>query len=97
MYPMIYQILNPILSRIEPHDAMKAKLSATIDESLLTFLDSLPGKTRSAKLEHALISFRRIEDDRQLRKELAEYVEDDEERLEREAWERTRMEVMWRD
>jgi len=73
MYPMIYQILNPILSRIKPYDAMKAKLSATIDESLLTFLDSLPGKTRSAKLEHALISFRRIEDDRQLRKELAAY------------------------
>ena len=28
---------------------MKGKLSATVDEPLLEFLDSLPGKTRSRK------------------------------------------------
>jgi hypothetical protein len=76
---------------------MKVKLSATIDESVLAFVDSLPGKTRSAKLEHALRTFRRIENERRLREELAAYVEDDEERLEREAWESARSEVMWKD
>ena len=97
MYLSFYQIYNPIISRIQTDDAMKTKLSATVDEALLTFLDSLPGKTRSAKLEHALREFRRIVADRELREQLAAYVEDDEELLEREAWARARAEVMWKD
>ena len=97
MYPTCYQILNPMFHRMQPNGLMKAKVSATVDESLLAFLDSLPGKTRSEKLEQVLRAFKRREEDRRLREELAAYVEDDEERLEREAWERTTAEAMWRD
>ena len=74
---------------------MKGKLSATVDEPLLAFLDSLPGKTRSEKLERVLKTVKRLEEDRQLRRELAAYEESDEERLEREAWERTAAEAAW--
>ena len=74
---------------------MKAKLSATVDEGLLEFLDALPGKTRSEKLERVLRTIKRLEEDRRLRRELAVYEESDDERLEREAWERTAEEAMW--
>jgi len=76
---------------------MKAKLSVTVDVSLVAFLDSLPGKTRSAKLEQALSQYRKIQEDLKLREELAAYVDDDDERREREAWEHTVSEAMWRD
>jgi hypothetical protein len=76
---------------------MKAKLSATVDEPLLAFLDSLPGKTRSEKLELVLERFRQLEEERLLRQQLREFSEsrerDDE--WEREAWEQTVSEVMW--
>ena len=74
---------------------MKGKLSATVEEPLLEFLDSLPGKTRSEKLERVLATFKRLEEDRQLRAALAGASADDEERLESEAWERTAAEAMW--
>ncbi len=97
MYPTLYQIFKPILGQTKPDDDMKDKLSVTVDVSLVAFLDSLPGKTRSAKLEHALRQYRQIQEDLKLREELAAYVEDDDERREREAWENTVAEAMWRD
>ena len=97
MYPTPYQIFKLIFSQTKPDDDMKAKLSVTVDVALVTFLDSLPGKTRSAKLEAALREYRKIHEDLKLREELAAYVEDDEERLEREAWAQARAEVMWKD
>ena len=74
---------------------MKAKLSATVDEPLLEFLDSLPGKTRSAKLERLLVKFRQVEEEMSLRKQLGQYHEEEEERIERETWERTMAEAIW--
>lgn len=74
---------------------MKGKLSTTVEEPLLEFLDSLPGKTRSEKLEGVLAVFKQLEEDRKLRRQLGDYREDEEERLEREAWERTVAEAMW--
>ncbi len=97
MYPTLYRILRPMLGQIKSGDDMKAKLSVTVDVSLVAFLDSLPGKTRSAKLQQALRRYRKIHEDLKLREELAAYVEDDDERREREAWERTAAEAMWRD
>ena len=75
----------------------KGKLSATIDEPLLEFLDSLPGKTRSEKVERVLGAFKRWMQDRQLGIELRHYWKHEgvRERVEREAWERTVSEVMW--
>ena len=74
---------------------MKGKLSATVDKPLLEFLDSLPGRTRSEKLVRVLERVRDLEEERQLRKALSGASDDEDERLEREAWERTVAEVMW--
>ena len=74
---------------------MKAKLSATVEEPLIDFLDSLPGKTRSEKLEVVLTRYKRLQEELQLRDELAVYYEDENERREREAWELTVAEAMW--
>ena len=74
---------------------MKGKLSATVEDSLLEFLDSLPGSTRSEKLERVLEKFKRVEEERQLRQQLKNYQEDDEERVERDVWERTMDDAMW--
>jgi hypothetical protein len=78
-------------------DAMKSKLSATVDEPLLEFLDSLPGKTRSEKLERVLSRFRELEEERLLRQELSESTEDEDAEWEREAWEQTVSEAMWKE
>jgi hypothetical protein len=74
---------------------MKVKLSATIEEPLIEFLDSVPGKTRSEKLERILETFRLIEEERRLRQQLGQSEEDKDERAEQEAWERTMGEAMW--
>ena len=74
---------------------MKGKLSATVDEPLLEFLDSLPGKTRSEKLGLILTKFREIEEERRLRHQLSELSEDEDEEWEREVWEQTVSEAMW--
>ena len=74
---------------------MKGKLSATVAEPLLEFLDSLPGKTRSEKLERVLERFKQIEQEKLLRKQLSACREDADEQLEREQWERTVAEAMW--
>ena len=77
---------------------MKEKLSTTIEEPLLRFLDSLPGNTRSEKLERILLKFKQLDEEWQLRKQLAAQVEDDDDdRMERETWERTVAEAMWTD
>lgn len=74
---------------------MKGKISATVEEPLLEFLDSLPGKTRSEKLERVLLKFQRLEEEMELRRQLGEHIKDEDERLEREVWERTVSEAMW--
>ncbi|HEY3132079.1 MAG TPA: hypothetical protein VGL91_21665 [Acidobacteriota bacterium] len=74
---------------------MKGKLSATVAEPLLEFLDSLPGKTRSEKLERVLERFKQIEQEKLLRKQLSACREGADEQLEREQWERTVAEAMW--
>ncbi len=76
---------------------MKEKISATIDERLVDYLDSLAGKNRSRKLEHVLRTFKEYEEDRQLRQELEAYEWTEEERLEQAAWERLSAEAAWRD
>lgn len=76
---------------------MKEKLSTTIEEPLLQFLDSLPGKTRSEKLERILLKFKQLDEELRLRKQLAAHVEDDDDQMEREVWERTVAEAMWTD
>lgn len=76
---------------------MKSKLSATVDEPLVRFLDSLPGKSRSEKLERALSILRQWKEERELRRQLAAAHESQPEAQEREDWERIMAEAMWSD
>ena len=54
-------------------------------------------RTRSEKLERVLARFRRLERDIELRRELGQAHEEDDERLESEIWERTVSEAMRRE
>lgn len=76
---------------------VKVKLSATVEQPLIEFLDSLPGETRSQKLELVLSRYRRLYEELELRGQLAAYYEDEEERRDRESWELTVAESQWRE
>ena len=52
---------------------MKAKVSLTLDDALVDFVDSQLGVTRSQKVEAALRRYRDAWRDRQLREELAAF------------------------
>lgn len=74
---------------------MKSKLSATVEEPLIQFLDSLPGRTRSEKLERVLSLLRQWREERELRRRLAAFHETKPEKQEREDWEEIMEEAMW--
>ena len=74
---------------------MKSKISVTIDRGLLGFLDSLPGESRSEKIESAVRRLKKASEEKELRVQLGSYRESDAERLEREIWESTIAEAMW--
>ena len=100
-YPIYYLIVYPLECRQRPRElgtlAMKAKLSATVEQALLAYLDSLPGETRSEKLERVLSRYKELQDELDLREQLASYYEDEAERRDREAWELTVAESQWRE
>ncbi len=74
---------------------MKAKISVTMDQALIDFLDSLPGESRSEKIEDAVCKVRRMAEEKELRIQLGGYVEEAAERVEREIWESAVAEAMW--
>lgn len=76
---------------------MKGKLSATVEQPLLDYLDSLPGETRSEKLERVLLRYKKLQEELELRAQLAVFYEDDDEQRDREAWELTVAESQWRE
>jgi hypothetical protein len=76
---------------------MKAKLSVTLDAPLVRFLDSLPGQSRSAKLQTVLRAHQRVAAEARLRRELARAREADAGTAEREAWRRTMEADQWRE
>jgi len=76
---------------------MKGKLSATVEQPLLDYLDSQPGETRSEKLERVLARYKALQEELDLREQLAAYYEDEDERRDREAWELTVAESQWRE
>jgi hypothetical protein len=76
---------------------MKAKLSLTLDEGLLAFVDAEPGATRSEKIESVLRRYRDVQRDLRLRKALAGFDETDADRVETETWGRVMQEAMWRE
>ncbi len=76
---------------------MKSKISVTVERSLLVFLDSLPGASRSQKIERALLQLKKVMAEKKLRIQLGGSREDDTERIEREIWESTIAEAMWNE
>jgi cell fate regulator YaaT (PSP1 superfamily) len=77
--------------------SVKNKISVTVEQSLLEFLDSLPGESRSGKIERALLKLKKVMEERELRAQLGSCREDDAERVEREIWESTVAEAMWNE
>jgi hypothetical protein len=75
----------------------KEKLSLTLDRPLVRFLDSLPGDSRSAKLDLVLRRYRRARADAELRCALAAASTEEDERLESDAWRRTMLENPWNE
>jgi hypothetical protein len=73
---------------------VKAKVSLTIDDALLDFLDGQPGATRSEKVETALRRYRDAWTDMRLREELATYNAKDDD-AETAAWRVVMQEAMW--
>ena len=76
---------------------MKAKLSLTIDEGLVAFVDAEPGATRSEKIESVLRRYRDVRRDLRLREELTAFDEIADDRIETETWGRMMQEAMWRE
>jgi hypothetical protein len=76
---------------------MKAKVSLTLDDVLVAFVDSQPGATRSEKVETALRRYRDAWRDMKLREELACYNPSEAERRESEDWLRLMQEGMWNE
>lgn len=76
---------------------MKNKISVTVERSLLEFLDSLPGESRSQKIERALLQLKKVTEEKELRRLLGGSREEDTERMEREVWENTIAEAMWNE
>jgi len=78
---------------------VKAKVSLTLDDALLAFVDKQPGATRSEKVEAALRRYRDAWHDMKLREELAAYnaAERDTDRAETVAWRDVMQEAMWRE
>jgi hypothetical protein len=76
---------------------MKDKLSVTIDHPLVRFLDSLPGRSRSEKLERVLRRFRQASEDITLRRALSRHRNSEFEEREHEAWVRTMEQDQWNE
>ena len=76
---------------------MKEKLSVTMERPLVRFLDSLPGDSRSQKLERVLRRFKEASEDMELRRALAAHKDSKEEQRAHKAWLRMAEEAMWRE
>ncbi len=76
---------------------MKSKLSLTLDEGLVAFVDREPGATRSEKIESVLRRFRDVQRDLLLREELRAFGTTDDDNREHDVWVRMMQEGMWKE
>jgi hypothetical protein len=74
---------------------MKTKLSVTLDERLVMFVDSEPGKSRSDKIESIVRRFRDARRDAQLRRELAAANASEDDNAESDAWRQVMESAQW--
>jgi len=78
-------------------DAMKAKLSLTLDDVLVAFIDTQPGATRSERVEGALRRYRDAWRDMKLREQLATYTAAEDDIAETDAWHNVLQEAAWKE
>lgn len=76
---------------------MKAKLSLTLDEGLVGFVDAQPGMTRSEKLELIVRRYRDVWRDLELRRRLASETAKEAEHGEDDAWRQAMEEAQWNE
>jgi hypothetical protein len=74
---------------------VKTKLSVTLDEALVSFVDSQPGESRSEKIEAMLRRYREARRDAQLRRQLAAFDPSADDEAESAAWRRVMEESQW--
>lgn len=74
---------------------MKTKLSVTLDETLLSFVDSEQGDSRSEKLEAIVRRYRDARRDAALRRELAQFNAAGGDDVETDAWRQVMEEAAW--
>jgi hypothetical protein len=76
---------------------MKTKLSVTLDESLVSFVDSETGATRSEKLAMIVRRYREARRDAELRRELTAFSPADDDQLESDAWRQVMENTQWNE
>ena len=76
---------------------MKAKLSLTLDESLVAFVDAEPGESRSEKIESMLRRYREARQDLALRQELAAHDAASSDDAESAAWRQVMEGSQWNE
>lgn len=77
---------------------MKTKLSLTLDESLVSFVDTQDGASRSEKIEFIVRRYRDARRDAELRRQLAAFNESSgEENADAEAWRNVMEEAQWNE
>src|SRR5688500_15635241 len=74
---------------------MKKKLSVTLDDSLLTFVDAESGASRSEKIETIVRRYRDARRDAELRRQLAAVNASAEDDAEAAAWRKVMEEDQW--
>jgi metal-responsive CopG/Arc/MetJ family transcriptional regulator len=74
---------------------MKKKLSLTLDDSLLTFVDSESGASRSEKIETIVRRYRDARRDAELRRQLAALNPSADDDAESEAWSKVMEASQW--
>jgi hypothetical protein len=76
---------------------MKSKVSVTIESTLVAFVDRERGATRSEKIESILRRYREVQQELDLRRELAAFNDTQDDRADTEAWHRVMQEAMWKE
>src|SRR5688572_32799694 len=76
---------------------VKKKLSVTLDETLVAFVDSETGESRSEKIEAIVRRFRQARRDAELRRELASVNSTTDDDAESAAWRAVMEESQWNE
>jgi metal-responsive CopG/Arc/MetJ family transcriptional regulator len=76
---------------------VKTKLSVTLEEALVEFVDTVAGASRSEKIEAIVRRYRDASRDAKLRKELAAFIPSGDDEAESTAWRQAMEEAQWNE